>query len=212
MSFGHFVCTQLSAKPPFPDTDFSGKVIVVTGANVGLGKEAVKHFLRLNASKVIIAVRSIPKGEAAKTEIEAAMSYVGEIDVWEIDLAQYASVQAFAAKVAQLPRVDVFIANAGIATERFETFEDNESTITVNVVSTILLVLLLQPTMRSYAIKWNIVPVITVVNSGVHAFSKFPERKTPNSLTTLNKRDTANMADRYAPCSFRKVKLILYDV
>lgn len=191
--------SQIGTRPPYPNADFSGKTIIVTGTNVGLGKEAVRHFVRLNAEKVIGAVRSIGRGEAAKEEIEAETGRRGVVELMECDLSSYASVKAFAANVAKLDRVDAVVLNAGIATEKFELFEDNESTITVNVVSTTLLALLLLPTLRSFATKWDIVPVLTVVGSGVHNYTKFPERKTPNSLATLNNPQTAVMADRYAP-------------
>lgn len=188
--------TQVFFKPPVPTADFSGKTIIVTGANVGLGKEASKHFARLNAHKVILAVRSIDRGEAAKVEIEAETKRTGVVEVYELDYSNYASVKAFAAKVAELERIDIAILNAGVATEKFEMSEDNENTITVNVVSTALLVLLLLPILRSSASKYNIEPVISVVGSGVHGWTSFPERKTPNSLATLNDEKTADMKDR----------------
>ena len=190
------VYTQLLRKPPFPDADFSGKTIIVTGANVGLGKEAVKHFVRLNAEKVIATVRSTAKGEAAKAEIEAETKRTGVVDIWALDYSNYASVKTFTDNVAKLPRVDAVVLNAGVATEKFEIFEDNESTITVNVVSTTLLVLLLLPTLRSFAANCDIVPVITIVSSGIHAYTNFPERKATNSLATLNNKEKAVMTAR----------------
>lgn len=190
------ITSQIGTRPPYPNTDFSGKTVIVTGTNVGLGKEAVRHFVRLNAEKVIGAVRSISRGEAAKEEIEAETGRRGVIELMECDLSSYASVKAFASNVAKLDRLDAVVLNAGIATEKFEVLEDNESTITVNVVSTTLLVLLLLPTLRAFAVKWDTVPVLTVVGSGVHIYTKFPERKTPNSLATLNNPGTAVMTDR----------------
>ena len=189
---------QLFHKPSYPITNFSGKTVIVTGANVGLGKEAVKHFVRLEASRVIIAVRSIAKGKAAKTEVEEQIEgAVGVIEVWKVDYASYASCKEFVRNVAKLDRVDAMVLNAGIATEQFEILEGNESQITVNVVSTILLVLLLLPVLRASASKnAGSVPVISVVGSGVHAYTTFPERKTPNSLATLNDQKTAVMSDR----------------
>ena len=196
--------TQVFFKPPVPTADFSGKTIIVTGANVGLGKEASQHFVRLNAHKVILSVRSIEKGEAAKAEIESETKRPGVVEVYELDYSSYASVKAFAAKVAELDRVDIAVLNAGVATEQFEVSEDNENTITVNVVSTALLTLLLLPVLRSSASKYNIEPVISVVGSGIHGWTSFPERKTPNSLATLNNQKTADMKDRYAlPCSLQ---------
>jgi retinol dehydrogenase-12 len=186
----------LFAKYPYPDVDCTGKTIIVTGANIGLGKEAVRHFVRLNACKVILAVRSIAKGKVAQADIEATTHHPGVTEVWELDLSSYASVKAFAAKAAELPRVDAVVANASIATHEFELAENNESTITVNVVSTMLLVLLLLPTLSASASKWGTVPVVTVVTSNIHSWTSFPEWKTPNSLATLNDKETAVMTDR----------------
>lgn len=187
---------QVTTRPPYPTFDFSGKTIIVTGANIGLGKEAVKHFVRLKAERVIMTVRSITKGEAAKADIEAETKRAGVCEIWELDYSNYASVKSFGAKAATLTRIDALVLNAGLATQKFEIFEDNESTITVNVVSTTLLVLLLLPILRNSASKWNIVPVVTIVSSGVHAYTKFPERKTPNSFATLNIKKTAVMSNR----------------
>lgn len=153
----------------------------------------------MNAKKVIIAVRSIKKGEAAKAKIEADITrtITGVIEVWELDYSSYASVKASAAKLAAtLDLINAVVLNAGIATQKFEMFEDNESSITVNVVSTTLLFLLLLPTLRSVAEKHHIVPVIAVTSSAAHSFTIFPERETPNSLATLNAEKTANMSER----------------
>jgi NAD(P)-dependent dehydrogenase (short-subunit alcohol dehydrogenase family) len=51
---------------PLPTTSFKGQTIIVTGSNTGLGLEAARHFVRLDAPRVIIAIRSIKKGEDAK--------------------------------------------------------------------------------------------------------------------------------------------------
>jgi NADPH:quinone reductase-like Zn-dependent oxidoreductase len=64
-SFIRFVRSQLSKTPPVPVADLTGKTVVVTGANIGLGFEAAKHFARMNPAKVVIACRSEAKGAAA---------------------------------------------------------------------------------------------------------------------------------------------------
>lgn len=191
------VYSQLFTRPPFPTNDFTGKTILVTGANVGLGKEATAHFVRLGAAKVIVAVRSIEKGEAAKREIETALERPNIIEILELDLSKYSSVKNFAANLAQrYDRIDHAVMNASIATEDYETFEDNESTITVNVVSTTYLILLLLPILRKSATKYQTTPIISVVSSGVHAYTTFPERKTPSPFATLNDPKLAVMTDR----------------
>lgn len=172
---------QLEKLPPL-EADFTGKTIIVVGSNTGLGKEAVRHFVRLNASKVIIAVRSVSKGKAAQQDIETTTGRHGVTEVWEIDLARSASVKEFAARVATLPRVDAVVANASIAVSKLEILEGNESMVTVNVINTMLLVLLLVPILQLYALKWNVVPVICIVGSDIHSWTKFPNWKEPNIL------------------------------
>jgi retinol dehydrogenase-12 len=183
-------------KLPYPAADCTGKTFIVIGANVGIGKEAVRHFVRLNASKVILGVRSIERGEAAKADIEATTksTKVGVMEVWEIDLSRYASVKSFASKVATLLRVDAVVSNASIATTNWEVFEGHESTITVNVISTMLLVLLLLPTMRASAEKFDIVPIIDVVCSDIHHWSPFRERNAPNIFAEISDKNLADMS------------------
>ena len=187
---------QLSFRPPIPTADFSGKTVIVTGANVGLGKEAVKHFVRRGAAKVIATVRSSRKGKAALTEIEADTNRSGVVETWDLDYSNYPSVQIFCARVAELDRVDAVILNAGVATMNFETFEEDESSITVNVISTTLLALLLLPILRKSATKWNTVPTLSITGSEVHNWAKFPERKASNSLQALSNPKTATMSER----------------
>ncbi len=192
-----FIYSQLFVKPPYPEKDFSGETVIVTGANIGLGLEAARHFVRLNASKVILAVRSAEKGEAAKKDIESTTKRTGVVEVWPLDLSSYASVKAFAAKARELPRLDAVVENAGVANNKFSIAEDNESTITVNVISTFLLALLLLPTLRKTGKEFSISPRLTIVTSEVHGWTQLPERKTANIFDTLNDEKTANLPERY---------------
>jgi NAD(P)-dependent dehydrogenase (short-subunit alcohol dehydrogenase family) len=191
------IYTQLAFRPPKPTADFTGKTVIVTGANVGLGKEAVKNFVRLNAAKVIATARSLERGKAAVAEIESETGRAGVAELWALDYGSYASVKQFCAKVAELERVDAVVLNAGLGTPKFEIFEGDESTITVNVISTVLLMLLLLPTLRASATKWGIVPTLSVTGSAYHKSAKFPERDAANSLDVLSDPKTANMAERY---------------
>lgn len=187
---------DLLEKVPYPTTDFTGKIIIVVGSNTGMGKEAVRHFVRLNASKVIIAVRSISKGKSAQQDIEATTKRLGVTEVWEIDLASSASVKVFAERVSKLPRVDAVIANASIAVGNFELLENNESMVTVNVINTMLLVLLLVPILQVSAVKLDTRPVVCVVGSDIHAFTTFHASKSENILATINKQKIVG-ADGY---------------
>ena len=124
-----FLREQLFTTPTYPEKKHTGETIIVTGANSGLGFEAARHFTRLDAEKVILAVRSTEKGEAAKKSIEESTQRHGVVEVWPMDLCSYESVKQFAKRVEGLKRLDAIVENAGKATRKYEVAEDNESTI-----------------------------------------------------------------------------------
>ena len=189
--------TDPSIQLPYPTKDFSGQTIVVTGSNTGLGLEAARHFTRLNAEKVILAVRNLDKGEVAKNSIEESTQRHGVVEVWQLDLSSYESVKQFANRTSGLKRLDIFFENAAVATQNFRMAEDNELTITTNVVSTFLLGLLVLPKLRESATRFNITPYLNVTNSSVHALPTFPQRRDANILESLNHQETALMAERW---------------
>lgn len=121
--------SQFFVKLPIPTHSFSGQTIIVTGSNTGLGREAANHLVRLGASKVILAVRNLAKGGDAKKHIEAQTGRAGVVEVWELDLASYTSVKAFARRAEGLERLDAVLENAGISAHEFELAEDNECVI-----------------------------------------------------------------------------------
>lgn len=60
-----FIKDQRATVPPLPKADLSGKTVIVTGANTGLGLEASKHFARMGPERLILACRNPKKGAAA---------------------------------------------------------------------------------------------------------------------------------------------------
>lgn len=193
-----FVYSQLFVTPTYPTADQTGRTVIVTGSNVGLGLEAARHFTRLGAAKVILAVRDLTKGEAAKKSIEESTRREGVVEVWQLDLGSYESVKQFAKRVNNLPRVDVMLENAGLAPPTFKLMEDNESTITVNVVSTFLLALLVLPKLKETAQRYNTRPRLTIVSSEVHGWTNFQERKNEHIFEAINDKEKADMGSRYA--------------
>jgi NAD(P)-dependent dehydrogenase (short-subunit alcohol dehydrogenase family) len=129
LAFGSFVYRQLTAAIPVPNHSFIGQTVIITGANTGLGFEAAIHIVRAGAEKVILGVRSLTKGEAAKTNIESRTGKQDIIEVWQLDLASYDSVKAFVRRAEGLKRLDVVLENAGMLTEKFSVAEDNESAV-----------------------------------------------------------------------------------
>lgn len=157
-NFAHTIWKQVfTSVPPVPaDLSLSGKTILVTGSNVGIGLDSVRHFLKLEPSLVIMGVRSLEKGEAAATSLRSEVPYSNtRIEVWELDMASLRSVHAFAARCErELDRLHVAVLNAGLGKMKFERVEEgsqHEMTMQVNYLSTALLAILLIPTMKSTA-------------------------------------------------------------
>jgi NAD(P)-dependent dehydrogenase (short-subunit alcohol dehydrogenase family) len=193
-----FFYSQFLVSLPQPTASFAGKTIIVTGSNVGLGKEAARHFTRLGAETVVLAVRSLEKGEAAKQDIETSTGRQGVVRVMHLDMASYASVLAFAETVAsEFPRIDVALLNAGIVPNGWQMFEDDEASITVNVVSTFLLALALLPKLEDTARTFSTRPTLTITASEVHAWAKFHERAAPDGKLFAQLKEKPAADDRY---------------
>lgn len=186
---------------PYPTQTFTGKTVIVTGSNTGLGKEAARHIARLGAANLILAVRSLEKGEAAKADIEQTTRCGKDVvQVWHLDMASYSSVLKFVERAERdLEKVDVFLANAAIATGRFTLAEGNESTLTVNVISTLLLVLAMLPKMKATAEKSGSTPIISITSSGSHASAGFAERSASEGklFATMNQDKDFDAMQRY---------------
>ena len=191
-----FLRSQTVVRLPYPEHAFTGQTVIVTGANVGLGLEAVRHLVRLDAAKVILASRSLERGDAAKASIEQSTGKRSVVEVWQLDLASYDSVRAFASRAARLSRLDAVIENAAVYTYTFGMAEDNEATVTVNVVSTFLLALLLMPKLRETAVLFGVALRLSIVTSFTHVQTRFPQAKADSIFDELNKPDKADMNDR----------------
>lgn len=87
------------------------KSIIITGANVGLGKETARQLaLRKETEKIILACRNPKKAELAKKDLEAATGK----SIFEILIMDTSSVQSVRTAVSSLAEpIDVVILNAG---------------------------------------------------------------------------------------------------
>ena len=200
---GPYLYSQLLFTPPKPTQKYTHQTILVTGSNSGLGLEAARWFVTLDAAKVIIAVRSQSKGEEAKRSIEASTKRQGVVEVWPLDLSSYESVKACARKAESLERLDVLVENAGIVTYQWAMMEDNESTITTNVVSPVLHAILSLPKLRETSMKFNTTTKIVFTSSFTHWMTKFEEQKEERIFEALADEKKANMANRYGFTSMR---------
>jgi NAD(P)-dependent dehydrogenase (short-subunit alcohol dehydrogenase family) len=112
--------------------DLTGKTIVVTGANSGLGLETTR-LLAGRGAHVVMACRTQSKAERAMTQVSAS-NPSASLEFMALDLASLASVRAFAEGVtAKFDRLDVLINNAGVmALPRTETADGFEMQLGTN--------------------------------------------------------------------------------
>jgi NAD(P)-dependent dehydrogenase (short-subunit alcohol dehydrogenase family) len=85
--------------------NLADRTVIITGANSGIGRAAAEALSRAGA-RVVLAVRDTGKGEAA------AAAMPGPTEVRQLDLANLASVRAFAA--GWTGEIDLLINNAGV--------------------------------------------------------------------------------------------------
>ena len=104
-----------------------GKIIIVTGANSGIGL-AIAKILSSKDAKVILACRNESKGLETQRLIGGDSTYVS------LDLACFSSICRFAEYIkATYPKIDILINNAGVMFPPFsKTNDDLELTFGVN--------------------------------------------------------------------------------
>jgi len=152
-----------------PSTDLipaqSGRTAVVTGANSGLGLVTSRELAR-HGARVVMAVRSTAKGEAAASEVRAAVPGA-RLEVRALDLASLDSVRAFAEGLAA-DAVDLLINNAGIMmTPRQTTREGFELQLGTNHLGHFALTgLLLEAVQRAPA--GRVVTLSSIEHKGGH--------------------------------------------
>ncbi len=113
-------------------SDLSGCVIVITGANSGIGYEAARVFAR-NRAQVIFASRDQAKAEAAILQIREEFLDAQLVFI-ELNLASIQSIRKFAEEFnSRYNRLDILLNNAGIMLVPYGKTEDGfENTIGIN--------------------------------------------------------------------------------
>lgn len=143
---------MVSFDPAKDIPSLSGKVILVTGGNIGLGKQCILEYARHNPSHIYLAARSPAKAQAAIDEIKQQLgaSNSTPISILELDLSSLVSVKLAAAKfLEQESRLDILMLNAGImAAAPGLTKDGYEMQFGVNYLAHALLFRLLHPLME----------------------------------------------------------------
>jgi NAD(P)-dependent dehydrogenase (short-subunit alcohol dehydrogenase family) len=145
--------------------DLTGRTMVVTGGNSGIGLEAAR-VLAARGAAVTLAVRDTARGEAAAREIRRTAS--GPVTVSRLDLADLASVRDFAKAWpdAHPDGLDVLVNNAGLmAIPRRETVDGFEMQLGTNHLGHFALTGLLLPALRPDG-------RVVTVSSGAHRMGR----------------------------------------
>lgn len=162
--------------------DLDGRTVVITGANSGIGKAAA-HALAGAGARVVLAVRTVAKGEAA------AATMPGTVEVRRLDLADLSSVREFADAFAG--PVDLLINNAGVMAIPFARTADGfEMQIGTNHLGHFALTNLLLP---------QVTGRVVTVSSGAHRIGRVDledlnaERKTYRRWPAYGQAKLANL-------------------
>ncbi|KAE9408557.1 NAD(P)-binding protein [Gymnopus androsaceus JB14] len=187
---------QCQKMKPVVKVDLTGKTVIITGANVGLGFEAAKHFATMNPARLILACRNSEKGKSALSKLSQETGY-SKAEIWLLDLGSFASVREFADRFEREGggRLDILVENAGISSQpTYEKTVDGYATLfQTNDISPSLHTLLLLPYMIKTAEEHNTKPRIVVVSSSVHYWAmdskalKFANQ--PNMIDAMSSID-----------------------
>lgn len=174
--------------------DLTNKVVVVTGANSGIGKE-VATYAAAKGAKLYMFCRSKDRAEKAREEIMKASSSE-TVDIVLVDLGEMASVKkAVTSLLEKENTVDVLICNGGVLlNEKQKTKEGNEVTFASHLLGgSYLLSQLLIPQLKA-----STDPRIIFVSSGGMYTSPFPDWDTATSSDDAKHKYDGQLAYAYA--------------
>ena len=101
----------------------TGKTVIITGANTGIGIETAVDLAKRGA-RVILACRDVARGKAAEAEVKER-SKSDDVVFSKLDLSSLQSVREFSERTLEEDsRIDILINNAGVMIPPYSTTED----------------------------------------------------------------------------------------
>ncbi len=143
--------------------DQTGRTVLVTGANSGLGLRSAGALARRGAT-VLMACRSADRAESARAQVAAVAKGPDPMAI-ALDLADLASVRKAAAEVGgTVERLDILMNNAGVMAPPLERTADGfEMQLGTNHLGHFALTGLLLPALRRAA-----APRVVTTSSNMH--------------------------------------------
>lgn len=175
--------------------NMEGKVVVITGANSGLGKE-LATYAAAKGAKLYMLCRSKERAEKARDEIVKLTSN-DSVEIILADLAELAQVRNAANELsAKESKIDVLVCNGGVLlNDRKESSEGFELTFASHLLGgSYLLSNLLWPRLKASDDKGRVI----FVSSGGMYNTKFPDWKTAVSSKDATSDYNGNFAYAYA--------------
>ncbi len=176
--------------------DMTGKTVVITGANSGIGLETAVALARAGA-KTLITVRDRARGEAAVADIRARSGH-DDVDVVVFDLGSIASTRQGAAEIlARCDRIDVLVNNAGVVlSSRRETEDGLEATFAVNHLGPFVLTELLLDRLKQSA-PARIVNVASTAHKGARKGLNFDDLQSSLGYAGMQVYSKSKLANIY---------------
>lgn len=174
-----------------PERDLEGRFIIVTGANIGIGRVTAEK-LAARGAHIVLACRS---EERTRPVLDGIRTRGGSAVFEQLDLADLASVRACADRVLDQDKpVDILINNAGLAGQRGLTRDGFELAFGTNHLGHFLLTMLLFPRLREAS-----APRIVNVSSRSHYRAKGIDfsavRKPTRSRTGMHEYEVSKLAN-----------------
>ncbi len=150
MSLQNKIVRYIEKKCPI---EYSGKTVLITGANSGVGYATAEAFLYVGA-KLIMACRNKQKAEEAKVKLQGEFPKA-KITILRLDLASFTSIDAFVADVKkQKLDIDCWVNNAGVFRQPNKTTADGlELVMGTNYIGTYYLTEQILPYLHTLAHK-----------------------------------------------------------
>jgi NAD(P)-dependent dehydrogenase (short-subunit alcohol dehydrogenase family) len=176
--------------------DMTGKTVVITGGNSGIGKETAVTLARAGA-RVVITARDASRGEAAVSDIRDR-SGSDKVEVAVFDLADIASVRKGAEQLlAMCDRIDVLVNNAGLVlSDRRVTADGYEATFATNHLGPFFLTELLLDRIKESSPS-RIVNVASTAHKSARSGLDFDDLQTTNRYGAMRVYGRTKLANIY---------------